>query len=117
MDTRLLTTFVYVAELASFTRQLLRWAMPSLRCLFRSNSWRRSWAAKLFERINHTVALTDSGREVLQYAHRINQLSEEMLRSVLPGKTPGGPYPSGGSGLSVPDAAGHAVPGIPPPVS
>ena len=111
MDTRLLTTFVYVAELASFTRAAAALGYAQSTVSFQIKQLEAELGAKLFERINHTVALTDSGREVLQYAHRINQLSEEMLRSVR------GPYPSGGSGLSVPDAAGHAVPGIPPPVS
>ena len=33
---------------------------------------------RLFDRVNHTIALTQEGRQVLQYAHRINQLEQEL---------------------------------------
>ena len=89
MDTRLLTTFVYVAELASHPA-VLRWAMPSLRCSFQIKQLEAELGAKLFERINHTVGADRQWPEVLQYAHRINQLSEEMLRSVRQEKRPAG---------------------------
>ena len=88
MDTRLLTTFVYVAELASFTRAAAALGYAQSTVSFQIKQLEAELGAKLFERINHTVALTDSGREVLQYAHRINQLSEEMLRSVRQEKRP-----------------------------
>ena len=110
MDTRLLTTFVYVAELASFTRAAAALGYAQSTVSFQIKQLEAELGAKLFERINHTVALTDSGREVLQYAHRINQLSEEMLRSVRQEKRPAGH-------IRLAAAAGHAVPGIPPPVS
>ena len=90
MDTRLLTTFVYVAELASFTRAAAALGYAQSTVSFQIKQLEAELGAKLFERINHTVALTDSGREVLQYAHRINQLSEEMLRSVRQEKRPAG---------------------------
>lgn len=34
--------------------------------------------AQLFERINHTVTLTERGEEILQYAHQITKLAQEM---------------------------------------
>ena len=36
------------------------------------------FGCQLFERINHSVTLTGKGRELLEYAHRINQLTDEL---------------------------------------
>ena len=33
---------------------------------------------QLFERINHTVVLTERGKEVLQYAHQIHKLTQDL---------------------------------------
>ena len=36
----------------------------------------------LFERVNRTIALTDKGREVLQYVHKMIQLSQDLEQSL-----------------------------------
>ena len=39
---------------------------------------------RLLERINHTVALTEAGRKVLNYAHRLEQLTVDMEKELRP---------------------------------
>ena len=56
MDTRLLTTFVYVAELASFTRAAAALGYAQSTVSFQIKQLEAELGAKLFERINHTVA-------------------------------------------------------------
>ena len=78
MDIRMLRTFIYVAELAGFTKAAAALGYSQSTVSFQIKQLERELDAKLFERINHTVTLTDAGREVLRYAHRINQLAQEM---------------------------------------
>ena len=71
MDLRSLSVFIEVAELGSFTRagEKLGYSQPTIS--FQIKQLEEELGAKLFERINHTVTLTDRGREVLRYAHQI----------------------------------------------
>lgn len=78
MDIRTLKTFIYVAELAGFTKAAEALGYSQSTVSFQIKQLETELDAKLFERINHTVTLTDRGREVLQYAHQINQLAREM---------------------------------------
>lgn len=82
MDLRCLKTFLYVAELNSFTRagQVLGYSQSTVS--FQIRQLEAELDVRLFERINHTVTLTDKGREVLDYAHRITRLAQELDRSL-----------------------------------
>ena len=79
MDLRSLNTFIQVAELNSFTRagEKLGYSQPTISLQIKQLE--QELGVQLFERIGHTVTLTDSGREALTYAQRICHMSEEMI--------------------------------------
>lgn len=78
MDLRSLNTFIHVAELCSFSRaaEKLGYSQPTIS--FQVKQLENELGIKLFERIGHTVRLTDKGRDALAYAQQIYQLSREM---------------------------------------
>lgn len=78
MDLRGLNIFIEVAELGSFTRaaEKLGYSQPTVS--FQIKQLERELGAKLFDRIGHTVSLTEAGRDALEYAQRIRQMSQEM---------------------------------------
>ena len=80
MDLRSLNIFIQTAELSSFTRagEKLGYSQPTVS--FQIRQLEQELGVQLFDRIGHTVSLTDAGREVLSYAQRICQLSQEMSR-------------------------------------
>lgn len=78
MDIRCLTTFLYAAELNSFTRAGAALGYSQSTVSFQIKQLEKELNVHLFERVNHTITLTDKGREVLQYAHRMIQLSQEL---------------------------------------
>ena len=79
MDQKSLTIFIQVAELGSFTRagEALGYSQPTIS--FQIRQLENELGAQLFERIGHTVALTDAGRDALAYAQRICRLTQEMM--------------------------------------
>ena len=81
MDLRSLQTFIEVAELGSFTRagERLGYSQPTVS--FQIRQLEQELGVPLFDRIGHTVSLTDAGREALDYAQRICNLSREMTVS------------------------------------
>lgn len=78
MDMRCLQIFIEVAELGSFTRagQRLGYSQPTIS--FQIRQLEQELGVPLFDRIGHTVSLTEAGREALGYAQRICNLSREM---------------------------------------
>ena len=78
MDLRGLQIFIEVAELKSFTRagERLGYSQPTVS--FQIRQLEQELGVPLFDRIGHTVSLTDAGREALDYAQRICNLSREM---------------------------------------
>lgn len=78
MDIKALSIFMEVAEQGSFTKagEKLGYSQPTIS--FQIKQLENELNAQLFERINHTVALTERGKEVLGYAHQIRKLAEEM---------------------------------------
>lgn len=82
MDTKNLTTFIYVAELRSFTKAADRLGYSQSTVSFQIKQLETELACQLFERINHTVQLTEKGREVLEYAHQINRMTRELKDSM-----------------------------------
>lgn len=90
MDLRNLNTFIQVAELNSFTRagEKLGYSQPTVSLQIKQLE--QELGVQLFERIGHTVTLTDSGREALTYAQRICHMSEEMILGTNKLQEPGG---------------------------
>ena len=82
MDIKNLVTFIQVAELGSFTRAGQKLGFSQSTVSFQIKQLERELNTQLFERINHTVMLTDKGREVLKYAHQITKLSAELEESL-----------------------------------
>ena len=83
MELRNLTTFIHVAELLSFTRaaELLGYSQSTIS--FQIKQLEEELGGMLFERINHTVTLTERGRELLAYAHRVRALTDEFKEGLL----------------------------------
>ncbi|MBP3701211.1 MAG: LysR family transcriptional regulator [Lachnospiraceae bacterium] len=78
MDIRNIITFVHVAEMGSFTKAANFLGYSQSTVSFQIKQLETEFGCQLFERINHSVTLTGKGRELLEYAHRINKLTDEM---------------------------------------
>ena len=78
MDIKNLNTFILVSELNSFTKAAEKSGYSQSTISFQIKQLERELNSQLFERINHTVALTEKGREVLKYAHQIHKLTQEL---------------------------------------
>ena len=78
MDLRGLQIFIEVAEQRSFTRagELLGYSQPTVS--FQIRQLEQEMGVPLFDRIGHTVSLTEAGAEALLYAQQICNLSQEM---------------------------------------
>lgn len=79
MDLRALKIFIEVAELKSFTRagERLGYSQPTVS--FQIRQLEQELGVPLFDRIGHTVSLTDAGEEALRNAQKICNMSEEMV--------------------------------------
>lgn len=79
MDLRNLATFIQVAELGSFTKaaEKLGYSQPTIS--FQIKQLETELGAQLFERIGHTVALTDRGHTALSYAQNICRMTQTMI--------------------------------------
>ena len=108
MDIRALNIFIEVAELGSFTKagDKLGYSQPTVS--FQIKQLEKELGVSLFDRIGHTVSLTDAGRDALRYAQHICHLSQEMVLD-----TSGHREPAGVLRLGMPDSlcepliAGH----------
>jgi len=81
MELRNLITFINVAELGSFTKaaQLLGYSQSTIS--FQIKQLEDELGCLLFERINHTVNLTERGHELVSYAHQVRTLTDEFKES------------------------------------
>ena len=68
MEIRNLLTFVHVAELNSFTKAANVLGYSQSTVSFQIKQLETELGCLLFERINHTLILTDKGRELLNCA-------------------------------------------------
>ncbi len=82
MDIKNLITFIHVAELNSFTKAAKTLGYSQSTISFQIKQLESELDSQLFERINHTIALTEKGREVLEYAHQINKLTQELEKNI-----------------------------------
>ena len=86
MELRNLVTFTHVAEQGSFTKaaELLGYSQSTIS--FQVRQLEEELDCLLFERINHTVTLTERGRELVSCAHRIIALADEFKEKTDSGK-------------------------------
>lgn len=84
MDMKYLNTFIYTAELNSFTKAAEKLGYSQSTVSFQIKQLESELGVALFERINHTVTLTEKGAEILRYAHQMNQLLLNMKESTQP---------------------------------
>lgn len=82
MEIRNLLTFVTVAELNSFTKaaKALDYAQSTIS--FQIKQLESELDCLLFERINHTLSLTDRGKELLTYAQKVCRLTDEFRQQI-----------------------------------
>lgn len=82
MELRNLITFIHVAELGSFTKaaEVLGYSQSTIS--FQIKQLEDELDSLLFERINHTITLTERGRELVDYAHKIRALTENFKESI-----------------------------------
>jgi len=78
MDIKNLNSFIQVAELLSFTQAAEKLGYSQSTISFQIKQLETELGVSLFDRINHTIALTDKGREMLAYAHEIIKLVGDM---------------------------------------
>ena len=82
MEIRNLITFVHVAELNSFTKAAEVLAYSQSTVSFQIKQLEQELGCLLFERINHTIRITDRGRELFEYARNIRETTEEFYQSL-----------------------------------
>lgn len=82
MEIKNLISFVQVAEMNSFTKAADALGYSQSTISFQIKQLETELGCLLFERINHTISLTDKGVELLKYAHKINALTEEFTESI-----------------------------------
>ena len=82
MELRNLITFIHVAELGSFTKAADQLGYSQSTISFQIKQLEEELDCLLFERINHTITLTERGRELVDYAHRVRALTDEFKESL-----------------------------------
>ncbi len=82
MEIRNLITFVMVAELNSFTKAARALDYSQSTISFQIKQLENELGCLLFERINHTLILTDKGMELLDYAQKIRHLTDEFRQNM-----------------------------------
>ena len=81
MELRNLITFIHVAELGSFTRAAEQLGYSQSTISFQIKQLEEELDCLLFERINHTITLTERGRDLVSYAHQVRALTEDFKES------------------------------------
>jgi DNA-binding transcriptional LysR family regulator len=81
MELRNLITFITIAELGSFTKAAEQLGYSQSTVSFHIKQLEYELGCLLFERINHTMTLTERGRELVSYAHKIRALIDEFKES------------------------------------
>ena len=78
MDLRNLNTFIQVAESGSFTKagEKLGYSQPTISVQIKQLE--TELGIKLFDRIGHTIRLTEKGHDILRHAQQICQMCQEM---------------------------------------
>ena len=82
MELRNLITFIQVAELGSFTKAAEQLGYSQSTVSFQIKQLEEELDCLLFERINHTITLTQRGRELVSYAHQVRVLTDEFKENL-----------------------------------
>ena len=78
MELRNLITFTHVAELGSFTKAADQLGYSQSTVSFQIKQLEDELGCLLFERINHTISLTERGHELMIYTHQVRALTDEF---------------------------------------
>ncbi len=90
MEIRNLRTFLQVADQNSFTAAANTLQYSQSTVSFQIKQLEQELDCLLFERINHTVTLTERGRELVDYAQNVLLLTEKFKQSILSNNEPAG---------------------------
>lgn len=90
MELRNLITFIHVAELGSFTKAAEQLDYSQSTVSFQIKQLEEELGCLLFERINHTITLTERGQELVSYAHQVRALTEDFKESLIKEQECGG---------------------------
>ena len=82
MELRNLITFIHVAELGSFTKAAEQLGYSQSTISFQIKQLEDELDCLLFERIKHTVSLTERGHELAVYANKVRALTDEFRESL-----------------------------------
>ena len=82
MELRNLITFIHVAELGSFTKAAEQLGYSQSTISFQIKQLEDELGCLLFERINHTITLTERGHELISYAHQVRALTDEFKENL-----------------------------------
>lgn len=82
MELRNLITFIHVTELGSFTKAAEQLGYSQSTISFQIKQLEDELGCLLFERINHTITLTERGHELVSYAHQVRALTEDFKESL-----------------------------------
>ena len=82
MELRNLITFIHVAELGSFTKAAEQLGYSQSTVSFQIKQLEDELGCLLFERINHTITLTEQGHELVSYAHQVRALTEDFKETL-----------------------------------
>jgi len=82
MELKNLITFIHVAELGSFTKAAEQLGYSQSTISFQIKQLEDELDCLLFERINHTITLTERGRELVSYAHQVRALTDNFKESI-----------------------------------
>ena len=82
MELRNLISFIYVAELGSFTKAAEQLGYSQSTISFQIKQLEEELDCLLFERINHTITLTERGHELVSYAHQVRALTEDFKENL-----------------------------------
>ena len=82
MELRNLVTFIHVAELGSFSKTAEALGYSQSTISFQIKQLEEELGCLLFERINHTIKLTERGHQLISYAHQIRTLTDEFKDSL-----------------------------------
>ena len=82
MELKNLITFTHVADLGSFTKagEMLGYSQSTVS--FQIKQLEEELGCLLFERINHTITLTERGHDLVSYAHQVRALTEGLKESL-----------------------------------
>ena len=82
MELRNLITFTHVAELGSFTKAAEQLGYSQSTISFQIKQLEEEIGCLLFERINHTIKLTEQGHALVSYVHQVRALTDEYKENL-----------------------------------